>query len=518
MTDKMYSAVQSAAVVGIAAFKIEIETHAENNLPGFTMVGLPDSAVKESKERVFAAIKNSSIPIPPRRFTVNLAPADIRKEGSGYDLPIAIGILCAVDILIPASCEDALIIGELALDGSVRPIHGALSIALEAPKWGIKRILLPEKNASEAGLIQSGVEVIPIKTLEQAVRYLRGEIEIEPLKEDISKFFEQHEIDRIIDMTDVKGQDHVKRALEVAAAGGHNVILVGPPGSGKSMLAKRFATILPPMTFEEALETTKIHSAAGILSPNTPIVTQRPFRSPHHTISDAALVGGGVGVVRAGEISMANHGVLFLDELPEFARNVLEVLRQPLEDKHITISRTKMSVQYPANFLLFCALNPCPCGNYGSKTPCTCSETAIKKYISKISGPLLDRIDIHIEVPAVQYKELSSTKKGETSETIRTRVINARNIQQQRFSGKPHLHKNADMGSKDLLEYCQLDVTSQELLNLAMQRIGLSARAYDRIRKVARTIADLANSESITAQHISEAINYRALDRGYWNV
>lgn len=513
----MYSRCASAAVFGINAFIVEIETHLENAIPGFVVVGLPDSAVKESRERVNAAIKNTGYTFPNKKITVNLAPADIRKEGSAFDLPIAVGILSAMGLVPMEQLDKTLILGELALDGSLRPVHGALSVALEAKKQGFTRIILPKENAGEAALIGE-IPVIPVETLGQTAQFLNGENVVEPLHVDVASLFAEEQAHSRFDISDVKGQEGVKRALEIAAAGGHNIIMVGPPGSGKTMLAKRIPGILPPLALGEALETTKIHSVTGLLAPGKALVTQRPFRAPHHTISDAALVGGGMGVVRAGEISMAHHGVLFLDELPEFARNVLEVLRQPLEDKRISISRTKMTVEYPANFMLVCSMNPCPCGNFGNPNQqCSCTPQAIQRYMAKISGPLLDRIDIHVEVAAVKYQELSGSRTGEDSHTVRKRVVEARRAQTERFSNSSGVFKNADMGTKEIEQWCTIDEQSQALLKMAMSKLGLSARAYDRILKVARTIADVAQSDNILPQHISEAIQYRSLDRQYWN-
>lgn len=509
----------SAAVYGIDAELVEVEVDLTpragdslNEQPAVIVVGLPDLAVRESRERIRSAINNSSFFFPVYKITINLAPADVKKEGSAFDLPIAIGILGANGELQREDLSDTLLIGELALDGRVRPVRGALPIAVAAKKKGLKRLLLPVENAREAAVV-GGLDVYPVKDLREVVTLLNLAELPEPMKLDVEEMLS--EADRYpVDFREVRGQMHAKRALEIATAGGHNILLVGPPGSGKSMLSKRIPSILPPITFEEALETTKIHSVAGFTDARG-LLTTRPFRSPHHTISDAGLIGGGV-IPRPGEVSLAHNGVLFLDELPEFERNVLEVLRQPLEDQRVTISRASMSLTFPASFMLVAAMNPCNCGFYGDPTrECRCTPPQVQRYISKISGPLLDRIDIHINVPAVKVSELAAQDSGETSEQIRARVVNVRKLQQQRFSGE-HVFCNAQMPPRLIRKYCQLDAQSQQLLERAMMKLGLSARAYDRILKVSRTIADLEGMEQIVEKHISEAVQYRTLDRTYW--
>ena len=508
----MLSKILSATLIGIDAHVIEVEVDiTSKGLPHFSTVGLPDAAVKESKDRVRAALKNTGFNFPLKQITVNLAPADIKKEGSSFDLPIAIGIITAEGIIDPAASEGYLISGELSLDGKIKPVKGALSMATMARNKKLKGLILPQENAGEAAVVE-GVSVFGISSLPELIEFFRGMLTVEPAYVDISSVMEENSLYQD-DFSDVKGQEHVKRAIEVAATGSHNMLMIGPPGSGKTMLARRIPGILPEMTFEESLQTTRIHSSVGLLRNGQPLIATRPFRSPHHTLSDVAMVGGGT-VPKPGEVSLTHNGILFLDELPEFKRNVLEVLRQPLEDGSVTISRALTSITYPASIMLVSAMNPCPCGYLGdTRHQCVCSPSQIHRYRQRVSGPLLDRIDIHVEVPAVPYKDLSDKYCGETSGEIRSRLQNARQLQNNRFR-KDNIYSNAKMRSSHIRKYCGLTADAQKIIESAMHKLGLSARAYTRILKVGRTISDLAAAEQINAEHISEAIQYRTLDRG----
>ena len=510
----MLAKTYGSAIYGIDALIITIEVNVGKGSK-FFLVGLPDNAVKESHERILAALSNVEKKFPKRRVVINMAPADIKKEGSAYDLPIALGLLAASSQLSSERLHEYVVMGELSLDGTIKPIKGALPIALVAKQQGFKGVIVPVENAPEAAIVDD-VEVYGAHQLLEVCDFLDDRKPLQRFQGNLEEQFLENLNHFDFDFAEVKGQENIKRALEIAAAGGHNVIMIGPPGSGKTMLAKRISSILPPLSLEEAIETTKIHSVSGILKSSTSLIITRPFRSPHHTISDAGLVGGGP-YPQPGEISLAHNGVLFLDELPEFKRTVLEVMRQPMEDRVVTISRARITVEYPAGFMLVAAMNPCPCGYYNHPTrACVCSPGAVKRYLNRISGPLFDRIDLHVEVVPVPFKDLAEARPGESSADIRKRVLQARRIQKERFENSKKIHGNAQMTRNDLNRFCRLDKQSHQLLKTAMERLSLSARAYDRIIKVSRTIADLENSQNIQSQHLAEAIQYRSLDRENW--